>query len=464
MTFFQNPHRGFAPPNNIQQSAQNFVPVGPNLLQDPRTGIVYMQTPQGLVVYNQNPQAPMQQPMQMPMQQPMQMPMQPGMMQPMYPNPGMAYPNMQPNLAAGFNNVPASFNNMQQNAFNQDQVSPSFNPRFNTPDLRPNNANTTQSRYGTDANTSQPAPTPNVQSWSKPPEGSNMTQVAEPEKPNLKFSEIDLRYSTFIPFATRIKEKEFKYQEFNIGYIFTDPCDFINLCMEAKNQDENIEEDTVLVASDVKVGREYFIANEEDKDLIKDLFKNDKSIKAFINNFTYALNNVTSGDALSYLIDYNRFITEQINYILDKYLQTKVSIDSFVDDYFELLNALEKQIQDTNVVDIISTEIIKANSYTRVLMEDTEEKLGIYAVAVKETIVVVPDVVEIYTRHYYDNKVDTVLNPKDDAKFIKLVDLIIEQLKDKFDIAQGFIMGFTNCKYINVNILNLNNTTKTIIS
>jgi hypothetical protein len=234
--------------------------------------------------------------------------------------------------------------------------------------------------------------------------------------------------------------------------------------MEAKNQDENIEEDTVLVASDVKVGREYFIANEEDKDFIKDLFKNDKSIKAFINNFTYVLNNVTSGDALSYLIDYNRFITEQINYILDKYLQTKVSIDSFIDDYFELLNALEKQIQDTNIIDIISTEIIKANSYTRVLMEDTEEKLGIYAVAVKETIVVVPDVVELYTRHYYDNKVDTVLNPKDDARFIKLVELIIEQLKDKFDIAQGFIMGFTNCKYINVNILNLNNTTKTIIS
>lgn len=97
MTFFQNPHRGFAPPNNIQQPAQNFVPVGPNLLQDPRTGVIYMQTPQGLVIYNQNPQAPMQQPMQMPMQQPMQMPMQPGMMQPMYPNPGMAYPNMQPN-------------------------------------------------------------------------------------------------------------------------------------------------------------------------------------------------------------------------------------------------------------------------------------------------------------------------------------------------------------------------------
>lgn len=464
MTFFQNPHRGFAPPNNIQQSTQNFVPVGPNLLQDPRTGIVYMQTPQGFMIYNQNPQAPMQQPMQMSMQQPMQQTMQPGMMQPMYPNPGMAYPNMQPNLAAGFNNMLASFNNMQQNAFSQDQVSPSFNPRFNTPDLRPNNANTTQSRYGTDANTPQSVSAPNVQSWSKPQEGSNMTQVAESEKPNIKFSEIDLRYLTFIPFAARIKEKEFKYEEFDMDYIFTDPCDFINLCMETKIQDDNIDEDTVLVASDAKVGRKYFITNEEDKTLIKDLFNNDKSIKAFINNFTYALNNATSGDALSYLIDYNRFITEQINYILDKYLQTKVSIDSFVDDYFELLNALEKQIQNTNVIDTISTEIIKANSYTKELMEGSEDKSSVYAIVVKKTIVVVPDVVEIYTKHYYDNKVDAVLNPKDDAKFIKLVDLIIEQLKDKFDVAEGFIMGFTNCKYINLNILNVDNKVKMIVS
>jgi hypothetical protein len=353
---------------------------------------------------------------------------------------------------------------MYQNSFSQDQVSPSFNPRFNTPDLRPNNANTAQSRYGTDANTSQPAPTPNIQSWSKPQEGSNMTQIADPEKPNIKFSEIDLRYSTFIPFATRIKEKEFKYEEFDMDYIFTDPCDFINLCMEAKNQDENIDEDTVLVANDVKVGREYFITNEEDKKLIKELFNNDKSIKAFISDFTYALNNATSGDTLSYLIDYNRFITEQINYILDKYLQAKVSIDSFVDDYFDLLNALEKQIQNTNVVDVISSEIIKANTYTKELMEGSEDMPGVYAIVVKKTIVVVPDVVEIYTKHYYDNKVDTVLNPKDDARFIKLVDLIIEQLKDKFDVAEGFIMGFTNCKYINVNILNLNNTTKVVVS
>jgi hypothetical protein len=382
----------------------------------------------------------------------------------MYPNPGMGYPNMQPNLAAGFNNTPTGFNNMQQNAFSQDQVSPSFNPRFNTPDLRTNNTNTTQSRYGTDANTSQPTPTPNVQSWSKPPEGNNMTQVAEPEKQTFKFSETDLRYSTLVPFATRVKEKEFKYEEFNMGYIFTDPCDFINLCMETKLQDDNIDEDTVLIVNDAKVGREYFITNEEDKALIKDLFSNDKSIKAFINNFTYALNNVTSGDALSYLIDYNRFITEQINYILDKYLQTKVSIDSFVDDYFELLNALEKQIQNTNVIDVISTEIIKANSYTKELMEGSEDEPGVYAIAVKRTIVVAPDVVEIYTRHYYDNKVDTVLNSKDDARFIKLVELIIEQLKDKFDVAEGFIMGFSNCKYINVNILNLNNTVKTIVS
>jgi hypothetical protein len=386
------------------------------------------------------------------------------MMQPMYPNPGMAYPNMQPNLAAGFNNTPAGFNNMQQNAFSQDQVSPSFNPRFNTPDLRTNNTNTTQSRYGTDANVSQPTPTPSVQSWSKPPEGNNMSQVAEPEKQTFKFSETDLRYLTFVPFVTRIKEKEFKYEEFNMGYIFTDPCDFINLCMEAKLQDENIDEDTVLIVNDAKVGREYFITNKEDQELIKDLFSNDKSIKAFISNFTYALNNAASGDALSYLIDYNRFITEQINYILDKYLQTKVSIDSFVDDYFELLNALEKQIQNTNVIDVISTEIIKANSYTKELMEGSEDEPGVYAIAVKRAIVVVPDVVEIYTKHYYDNKVDTVLNPKDDAKFIRLVELIIEQLKDKFDVADGFIMGFSNCKYINVNILNLNNTTKVAVS
>jgi len=444
MTFFQNPHKGFIPPSNIPSPTQNFVPVGPNLLQDPRTGFVYMQTPQGLMLYNQNAQAPIQQPMQMPMQQPVQMPVQP-MTPPLY-NQFTPYPNMQTNMVTGFN-----------------QVAPSFNPRYNSPNLTTNNTNTAQARYATNENIQQASYTPNTQFWNQSSQGSVMTQ-----KSSFKFSETDLRFSTFTPFASRVKDKEIKFEEVAINHVFSRPTEAISVCLEHKYKEKNFDQNLVIVAPDIKIGCEYFITDEEDKKLIKELFDDGQSIKTFISNLAYTLNKASSGEALSFLVEYNKFLTNKVNYILDKDTQSSISIDSFVDDYFELANVINNQYQNTDISDKIIAEVYKANSITKELIEENENTSNVYAIANKKIVIVIPDVIDIYTKHYdklrkYDGN-EYELNPKEDEKIVKLINIIINKLKDEYKFDNEFIIGFTNCTYLNVSVVQKDNTSKFLVS
>jgi len=456
MTFFNNPHKGFNTPNNLYPPNQNFIQVGPNMYQDQRTGLVYIQTPQGLMLYNQNPQVSMQQPIQSHIQQPMQPPMQPGMMPNIYPNQGMTVnqpmPYMQPNPYIQ-HNIPIGFNNQWNNNLNNQDI-PSFNPRYNTPDLKPIDKNSANKPLRYESQNSTSNPNPNLQ------QGSNMEQVIQTQDDNFKLSEIDLRFSIITPFTSRIRDKEIKVDEVFVDHVFSNPSETIYVCLKDRQKEDNVEKDSLIVVPKANIGSEYFITDEEDKKLIKDLFKENESIRVFISDLVYALNNANSEETMSFLIDYNKFLTDKINDTLNNNLNINIIIDSFVDDYAELCSVIDSQFQNTDINDKVIRTVYKTNSITRELIEGSDEVPGIYAIADRVTIVIVPDVIEIYTKHYDKirklgkNKYE--LNPKEDIKLIKLISVVTNEL-DKELLGEEFVIGFINRKFLNVYIDKKNN-------
>jgi hypothetical protein len=471
MTFFNNPHRGYTVANN--QSNQSLIQVGPNLYQDTRTGAFYINTPQGLMPYNQNPQfnqpyqpytpypqMPNQQFTQFP-QQPMRIPIQTDN-QPMFPNQSPFYPNMQPgaqpfmqpNMQVNTQsfmqpNQPTNFNN----SFISNQNTPSFNPRYNNTNLIME-SNQAKSRY--DNYTSSDNTFNNNQNaqFGEIPQGSN---VGENQMKQINFSEVDPRFFHISPFASRVKEDNIVIEEIDVNHIFYHPSEIIGVSLEDVKRENDFNRSTIKVINDARIGREYFIFNEGDRKLIKHVFSGEESIKTFINDFIYALNNSNSAESVAFLTDYNKFLTNKVNNILKGINKAKIRIDSFIDDYFDLANIIETQFGNIEINDKIIEEVYNASLITKEIMEENDN-FATFAMVDKKTIVIIPDVIEIYTKYYDEIRGNSdfvyEVNQKEDNKLYKLITVVVNKLKSEFEDVDtsDFILGFINCKYLNVKI------------
>jgi hypothetical protein len=351
---------------------------------------------------------------------------------------------MQPNQSTNFNN-----------SFINNQNAPSFNPRYNNANLSLDNNQSNQANSRYNINVTNENTFNNIQNSQlvQIHQGNN---VGESQMKQFKFSEVDPRFFHITSLANKIKENDVVIDEIKVNHIFYYPSEIIEVSLKDMDKGNNLNETTIKVISEARIGRRYFVFNENDKTLIKRIFSGEESIRTFISDFIYALNNSNSAESIAFLTDYNKFLTNKINNILKGANKVRISIDSFIDDYFDLAKIIEMQFGDTDINDRIIKEVYNASSITKEIMEE-DENFTTFAMVDKKTVVIVPDVIEIYTKHYDEIRRNSdfiyELNQKEDSKLYKLIELIKIIASNYADVdISDFILGFINCKYLNVKI------------